>query len=839
MKFLRRLDYWLHREKRDAELAEELEFHRFMTPDTLGNTTIAREDARAVWIWPWLESVLQDLRYALRNLRRQPGFTLVALVTLGAALGLNTSFFTVFDAVALRLWPVKDPAHVVKLISQLERTRRPRGFSVAEFRYFAERAKSFSAVVAMNDGPVRLGFEAFGKTSSAMFVSGNYFQALSVPMDRGRGFMPDEDRLDSPVDVAILSFPLWRDHYGSDPAIVGKQIHLDQIPFTVVGVASEAFTGTSSGREDLWVPLPSMQSLRLQGNTREFLRNPNDCCTPLAGRLAPGVSRAQAEAELTVLSRQFHEQYKLEPARILLTDASLLAGHSKRKNFMAVFALMFAGLTMVLLLACANVSNLLIARAAARQREIEVRRALGAGRGRIVRQLLTEGLVLALGASALGIALAWQLPSYVFTLVGDGPNVRLTPDAAVIAYAVALAAIACIAFALAPALHGTSVKAPRPRLPLRNVLLAAQVAMSVVLLIGAGLMLAGVKHAREHDPGFRIRDVAVISFEVPVSSYDSKRTVEFYTELSEQLNGLPEIQPVAITAREPLANSHWAMTFHLPSEPPSTEHDIEYQQISAGYFEILGIPIVLGRNFQPGDEARPVVVVNESMARRYFENVSPIGKSIVTGNQTRQIVGVARDAYLTYLEGVGPLLFTPFKGDQIPKLLIRASSPGAADAVAAITKRIEPRARVQSSPLAENVDQQLSGSRVMAGLAGTLGVFALVLAVVGISGVFAYVVQQRTKEIGIRMALGAAPAAVIALVLSGAARAATIGLAIGYIAAAGVAKFMAQYLYGVSPYDPRAYAEVAAILAISGLAAAYLPARRAVAVDPLNALRTE
>ena len=408
-----------------------------------------------------------------------------------------------------------------------------------------------------------------------------------------------------------------------------------------------------------------------------------------------------------------------------------------------------------------------------------------------------------------------------------------------IAYAVALAAIACIAFALAPALHGTSVKAPRPRLPLRNVLLAAQVAMSVVLLIGAGLMLAGVKHAREHDPGFRIRDVAVMSFEVPVSSYDSNRTLEFYTQLAEQLNGLPGIQPVAITAREPLANSHWALNFRLPSEPPATEHDIEYQQISSGYFDVLGIPIVMGRNFQPGDEARPVVVVNESMARRYFENVNPIGKSIVTGNQTRQIVGVARDAYLTYLDGVGPLLFTQFRGDQIPKLLIRANSPGAAGAVAAITKRIEPRARVQSSPLAENLDQQLSGSRVMAGIAGTLGVFALILAVVGISGVFAYVVQQRTKEIGIRMALGAAPAEVIALVLSGAARAAIIGLAIGYIAAAGVSKFMAQYLYGVSPYDPRAYAEVAAILAISGLAAAYLPARRAVTVDPLNALRTE
>jgi len=839
MKFLRRIDYWLHRRQRDAELAEELEFHRSLTgPAHLGNATLAREDARAVWIWPWLESVFQDLSYALRSLRKQPGFSAIALLTLGAAICLNTGFFTVFDAVAFRSWAVRDPARVVKLMSRPERGGHLRGFSLAEFRYFTERAKSLSGIAAMSDDRVRLGFEGFGKTSYAMFVSGNYFQMLGVALDRGRGFIPEEDVLDAPVNVAVLSYPLWRDHYGADPAIVGQTIRVDEIPFTVVGVAAEEFTGTTGGREDLWIPLPAMQSLRPNGaSTREFLRSPNDCCSWLAGRIAAGFSRAQAEAELAVLSRQFHDQYKLEPDRVLLADPTILAGHPKRRNFLPVFGPMFVGLTLVLLLACANVSNLLIARAAARQREIEVRRALGAGRARIVRQLLTEGFVLALGASALGIALAWNLPGYVFAFAGDGPNVRLTPNATVILYAALMAALTCIGFALAPALHTTGAKSGSTRLRLRDVLLAAQVAMSVVLLIGAGLLLTGVRRAHEQDPGFRIDDVSVISFELPASSYDAKRTSQFSAELLNRLKGAPQVPPLALAVREPLPNAHWNTVFRLPGEPAGTEHDVEFLENSAEYSDLLAVPILAGRNFTNGDQARHVIVINQAMAKRYFENTDPIGKSIVTGNQTRQIVGVARDAALTYLDGVAPLFFEPFTGEQIPKLLVRSSIPGAADLVSGVVKRIDPRARVQIAPLSDNLDRALEGSRVMAGIAAMLGAFALALAVIGISGVFAYVVQQRTKEIGIRMALGAPPQQVIALVLEGTARAAILGLAIGYVAAAGFAKFLAQYLYGVSPYDPRSYSAVAAILLLAGLAAAYLPARRAVRVDPLSALR--
>jgi predicted permease len=839
MKLLRRMAYWFNQRKHDAELAEEIEFHRAMADAPIGNTTLAREDARAVWIWPWLESVFQDLRYAVRNLRRQPGFTAVALLTLGAAIGLNTSLFTVYDAIALRMWTVKEPARVVKILAQERRRGRLIGFSVAEYRYFADHARSLSGVVATNDGQVRLGFEGFGKGTYAAFVSANYFEVLGVPMELGRGFRSDENDLEAPENVAILSYALWRDHYGADREMVGKRISVDDVPFIVVGVAPETFSGTNPGREDVWMPFAAMQALRPNdASTREFLRSPNNCCSSVAGRLAPGFSRPQAQAELTVLSRQFREQAKQEPDEIALFEPTILAGFSKRKQILPVFGLLFAGVVLVLLLACANVSNLLIARAAARQREIEVRRALGAGRARIVRQLLTEGFALALGASALGLLLAWNLPEYLFRKMGDdGPNVKLTPDGGVIGYAIAMACLACVFFGLAPALHGTRPN-PRSRIPLRSMLLACQLAFSMILLTGAGLLLAGVKHAQDQDPGYRIRDVAVISFELPASAYDEKRTREFSAQLTRQLESVAELRPIAITAREPLARSHWNTTFSLPGEG-AAQHDVEFHEVTAGYFEALGIPIVAGRNFQPGDEARHAIVINQTMARRYFEGVNPLGKTIAVGATVREIVGVARDAYLTGLERLVPLFFQPFSGAQAPRLLVRADFPGAADIVAGITKGIEARARIQFKPLSDNLFVELAGARVGARIAGILGVFALALAAIGMSGVFAFLVEQRTKEIGIRMALGAAPKQVIALVLAGTARAAIAGLIVGCVASAAVAKFIAQYLYGVSPFDSRAYLTAGAILALAGIAAAYFPARRATRIDPIRALRVD
>jgi predicted permease len=536
-----------------------------------------------------------------------------------------------------------------------------------------------------------------------------------------------------------------------------------------------------------------------------------------------------------VLDAQFRKHFDFLPGEIQLAAPTLLAGNGKRKEIVPVFLLMFAGVTMVLLLACANVGNLLLARAAARRHEIEVRRAVGAARKRIVRQLLTEGFVLALGACALGVALAAWVPSAIFAAIGDGPNVRLAPDATVIAYAAALAAVACVAFALAPALQSTRVTQPHVRNRLRSVLLGTQVAFSMVLLVGAMLMLAGVRHMKDRDPGFRIQDVAVISLDLPASAYNAPRLQQFYRQLSLDLEKLA--QPAGISMRAPLSNSHWMIAFRRPGEPEETAHRLEFDQVTPAWFDVLGIPVVAGRNFTTRDEQS--ILVNQTFVQQYFEHENPIGKQIIIKQQPREIVGVVGDALLTGLERPVPLLFEPFDGNQLPKLVVRTSSTAAFDLIASAAKQIEPRVRVYSTPLSENVDQQLAPTRVGAEIAGLLGVFALALAAIGMSGVFAFIVEQRTKEIGIRIALGALPKQVIALVLSGTLRAVVTGLAIGYVATAAFAKIAAEYLYGISPFDLRAYLAAAVILALAGLSAAFIPARRATRIDPTQALRVD
>lgn len=837
MKLLRRISYWLHRKQRDAELAEELAFHRAMAQSPIGNTTLTREDARAVWIWPWLESVMQDLRYAIRNLRRQPGFTAIALMSLSAAIGLNTSLFTVYDAIAWRMWSVRDPAHVFKIMAPEPPIGRLVGLSLAEFRYFAGHSKSVSSFIAASDGHVHLAYERPGEVTHGLFVSANYFDMLGGPLQYGRGFRSDEDILDAPQTVVILSYAVWRDHYGSDPAVLGSKITVDDVPFTIVGITQEDFTGTSSGREDVYMPLAAMQSLRPRDqSTRDFLRSPDHCCSAISGRLASGFTRAQAAAELNVLSRQFATVEKRDPDQITLLDPTILAGFDKRREIIPAFILMFVAVTMVLMLACANVSNLLLARAAARQHEIAVRRALGARRARIVRQLLTEGALLAVGASALGLALASRLPAYLFARIGDGPNVHITPDSTVIAYAIALAAIACVAFALAPALHGTHAAAPRRRFPLRSVLLAAQVAFSVVLLVGAALMLQGVRRGQNQDPGFRVNGVSVITLDLPASAYDPQRRRNFYAELSRELEKLPGSQPIGVTAREPLVNSHWATGIRRPNQPCC--FDTEMHEISAGYFDVLGIPILAGRNFLPSDNASRIII-NESLAQRYFPNENPIGQTLIADQSNREIIGVARGALLTGLERQVPLFFEPFSGALPPKLLVRSDFAGATELVAAIAKKLDKRIRVYSRPLSANLDLLLAPMRVGAEIAGMLGIFALALAAVGMSGVFAFIIEQRTKEIGIRMTLGAQPQQVITLVLASTTRAVIIGLAAGYLAAAALARLVAGFLYGVSPFDPPAYFAAGAILAAAAIAAAYLPARRATRIDPMRALRID
>ncbi len=422
MRFLRRLLNLCRMRAAEAELAEEMEFHREMmrlefertglsgkdaalaANRAMGNMMAARENARCVWLPVFCEGVMQDCAYAVRSLRRQPGFALIVAGTLAVAIGLNTSVFTVFSAAAFRPWPVRDPGRVVtvyRLASDAPQGgNNIAGFSLAEARFLDLNSESFEGVAAMRNMYVRLASDGAGSRSTALIVTGNYFRVLGVRMERGRGFMPAEDVATAPEAVAVLSYSTWQNRLAGDPDIVGKQIRIDGVPFTVVGVVSRDFAGTMELRADVWAPFSSLRLLRpLDASISDLLEKPDDCCFHAFGRIRAGISREQARAELELVSRRFHVQHSLKPDPILLRDTTLLSQPGAKRAVTVLFTLMFAAALLVLMLACANVGNLLIARAAARREEIATRLSIGASRARIVRQLLTESLLLAVGAT--------------------------------------------------------------------------------------------------------------------------------------------------------------------------------------------------------------------------------------------------------------------------------------------------------------------------------------------------------------------------------------------------------------------------------------------------------
>jgi predicted permease len=570
------------------DLEEELEFHRRMAEQDLGsaeaarramgNETLMREEARAVWLAPWLESVWQDLRYAIRSLRQAPGFTLAAAGALALAIGINTSYFTVFNSIAIRPWPVADPGRIVTLFSHSP-SSMPGGFSLAEYRYLRDHARSLNGMAAYRQTAVRFGFESAGKASNAQFVSANFLDVLGTGLAAGRGFRSDEDRPEAPAAVAILSFQTWRTRFGSDPAIIGRTVRVDEIPFVIVGVTAEEFTGVTPGQTAAYVPFASMRLLpREKTHSMRFLIETGHCCSSVTARLAPGASRADAKAELEVLSRQFRQANGLDARGIAVGGTQLFFTPGAKTEMRTGFGLMFLGVVLLLLLACANVGNLCLARAAARAREFAIRGSLGAGRARLIRQLLTEGLVVAAVAVVPGVAIAFWLPqALIATMTDDMPSLRLTPDATVLLYAVLLAILATVLFALTPALAGTKQdlhtalksggSGAGSRFRLRMLLLGAQTALSVILLVAAGLMVRGVQRVASVDPGFAVDDVSAIEMDLPAEMYAEDKVKLLSEALVHEIALLPD---TALSLNTPLANVRHSTGFRIPGRTNNT-----------------------------------------------------------------------------------------------------------------------------------------------------------------------------------------------------------------------------------------------------------------------------
>jgi predicted permease len=819
--------------------------------------------------------MVQDIRYALRTFRRAPGVAATVVLVLGAVIGLNTTLFTVLAGIAWRPWPgVQRPDEVVRLYLA-DQNGPVTGLSIANAGALGS-ATSLAGAAVMKNENVRIGEGDAIAPRSALMVSGRFFDLLGVRFAAGRGFAEAEDRIGAPAAVTIITYAFWQSQFGGDAGAVGSTIQINGAPFTVVGITDAAF-GTAEPVYDksLFLPISALTLLHPgDPSYLRFLTGPDECCSDVVARVRSGVSVTAARAELNVLARNFTTISGGAPSSIVVAGTEFLSqpGRGDSSGPLAVAALLVTALLLIWLIACANVGNLLLSRAAARVGEIGTRLAIGASRGRIVRQLLVEGFVLALAASAVGIAIAAQLPFVLFQIVAATGTVgyfpfSVTPDATVLAYAVILAALSSMAFGLAPALFVTRADVvawlncqdafPAMKFPLRSVLLAVQTALSIILLVSAGLLIRGVqRQAGTFDPGFTVEGVTAVSFTLPEGVYDRGRATALFDQIGQEVLALP-IDAAAFAGYDPFSRFRGGTMFHLPGESPQQSRPIFYVNVSTQYFQLLGLPLRAGRYFDEADLAGGAVIINESMARRVWPGEDPIGRSLFmrmrgpSGTMAaREIVGVVADVRTTTSDGTRPILYQPYRpgadvfgfisGDprasQAPVLLIKAGSD-VTEAVTRMVRRIDPRILVQGAPLSDSVEAVLRESRWGPILASALGMFALVLTTVGVAGVFGYAVRQRRREIGIRMALGAPAAAVIRSVLTRHARALAAGSIAGLAGAVLSSMLLRNRLHGLSPLDPVAYLAVAGLLVVCAIAAGYWPARRIVRINPLEALR--
>ena len=879
----RRLRMFVHRRQFDADLEEEMQLHlelrqqehleSGMTADSaraaarrrFGNLTTLREKSHMAWGWEWFENLVQDVRYAVRMLRKSPGFTLVAILTLAFGIGINTAIFSFFDALVLRPLPVKDPGRIVNAYRTVQNESRYGTFSYLEYVYYRDQTSAFSGLAASGGARMTLsGKDGAGETVHALLVSGNYFSLLGEDAALGRTFRPEEDQTPGSHPVVVLSYEFWRRRFGGNPNLPGKTITLNLIPYTVVGITHKGFGGMLPDSPDLWVPA-KMQGNALPGD--DFLTNRNAAWLRVVGRLKSGIRRDQAQAELTVLARQFArgKDDERQKVSITLTPGSFLTP-GELGEVLPVAILLIGAVSLILLIACANIANLLLARGAARQKEIGIRQALGASRGRVVRQLLTENLLLALAGGAAGVLFSiWPTALLVPMIHPPGERsfqLNLNLDVEVLGYTTLLSLLTGIACGLLPALRAskhsivTTLKGESSALGhrvsrsmLRSALVVSQVAASLLLLVAAGLLVRAMQKAQTVNLGFDLKNVLVVSADLHLHGYDARRSAAFERQLMERLESLPGVKSVGLAELVPLGSSFSATNFApegheiLPGVPKSY---VSFNTISPGYFQTLGVPIVRGRDFTPHDIAQDqhVAVINESLARRFWPGEDPIGKKFQGGKW--EVIGVAKDARGVYLwSAEEPCLYYPHlpetESPQDMKFLVRTEgTPAALMRVLPETVRsIDRGMPVSVQRLEDNLAQWLWPSQMGALLSGALGLLALSLTSIGLYGVMAYAVTQRTHEIGIRVALGARRTDVLTLVLSQGMRLAGLGVAIGLPLSVAGARLLAKFLYGLSSMDGFTFAAVVLLLGVIALLACYIPTRRALRVDPMTALRNE
>lgn len=823
-------------------------------------------------------SLLQDVRYGIRVLAKSPGFLIAAVVSLALGIGANATIFTMINTIFLQPLPVRDPSELMYVYgTDANNSQNPLfgAFMPVSYPNYADyKAQNdvFQELAAYSfPNTVSLGGGAKPEPVNVQIVSGNYFSTLGVKAALGRVFLPEEDQTAGASAVAVLDYKFWQRQFGGNTGTVGATMRLNGHPFTVIGVAPRGFDGTIGViAPDMWTPVMSHPYILtgafpggpLDQNRRLLVLN-------VFGRLKPSVTRTQAQSALQTIGRRLEKEFPdansgRNVALLPLTQATIPPAF--RSILAQGSGLLMAIVGLILLIACANIANLMMARATARRREFAVRLALGGARVRLIRQLLIESLLIAAPGGALALVVAAGGRKLIVSLlpaVVNPANLNMPIDATVLAFTLAIAVSSAILFGLAPGLRAShadlasdlkdraGAAGSAGRFKVRNALVVFQVALSVVALASAGLFVRSLRNAQAIDLGFEHDKLVVLQYDVSSNGYDQTRGQQYHRQVVERARALPGVAAATIASTLPL-NPGFQRSVFLEGQENATDNRgvlVMTNIIGPGYFDTLRIPLLRGRDFSGADRdgQQTVVVINEAMARRFWPDQDAIGKRFRFFGDTepRIIVGIVRNAKYVFVgEDPQPMAYTPFEQSYAPAMGLIVRTHVRPDALKAVVER-DVRSIDRDIALnnivtaAELLSTSLTGPRVAATLLSIFGLVALVLAAVGIYGVMSYTVNLRSQEIGIRMALGAQRGDVMRMMLGQGMVITVIGLAVGLTAAAGISRLLSGLLYGVGIADVAAFAGTAGLLLFVALIANYLPARRATHVDPLSVMRFE
>ena len=874
------------RKRKAIDFSGEIEEHIRLESERLQEQGLSEEEARAAARrafgnvmhtqerfyetnrWMWWDHLLQDIRFAGRVLRKSPGFTTAAVLAIALGVGINVGTFSVLNGAALRMLPIPRAEQVVS-IDQILHGRFTRNihngssmFSYSEYLDYRNHNHVFSGLLAYE--PFVGATLGGGKMRelSGVLTTCNYFDVLEEHPAQGRGFLESDCAAPGGNAVVVISDDLWRGTFARDPSLLGKRIILNRTAYTVVGIAPPGFRGTEPIPSSFWAPITMQKALDPWGDR---LADDNLSWLAVLGRVQRGVTMEQVRADLGVIAGRIDQLHSGRTTTLAIRIATFFNRQMEREILTPVVSVIFGAFGLVLLVACANVANLLLARASVRQKEIALRLSIGASRWRLVRQLLTESLLLSLIGGAVGSLLAsWSFASITGLIISHLPHevstltVNVAPDLRVLVYALALTLITGIAFGLIPALQSsrqdlnTALKEDGIQSGvgkaggrfLRSALVGTQVAVCMILLLAAGLLLRGLYYAQTVDPGFEMKGVATMFLNLGQQGYDENRGTAFIVRLRQRISELPDVIEVAQAECAPLSHDFSTDAFAVPGRPEKI--GIEYNHVSPGYFSVVGIPIVRGRGFLAGEtHDSPGVVVTESTARRLWPDEDPLAKTLrESSGREYSVIGVARDAQVAHLGDLHTtyLYFPAGTPDNLRAyVLVRYAGdfPATAKGIRNVVQSLDADLPVDVSKLEDYLQVWRSPSRIVAALSGALGALSLVLASIGVYGVVSYSVSRRVHEIGVRRALGADGSEIMNLVVQQAMRPVLVGGLVGVAGCAAVSQVLSRMLFGISAHDPLAFVAVPLLLLVVALVACSIPARRAIKVDPVVALRYE